>query len=83
MPYFLKEKAKKYSPEKYEEMFKILGVSDSEYIKTVKALTDVKIEFSDEQIKDFCSRFGYVKNFYNTPGGFTKEEAEIALKSLR
>ena len=83
MPYFLKEKAKKHSPEKYEEMFKIVGVSDCEYIKTVKALTDVKIEFSNEQIKDFCSRFGYVKNFYNTPGGFTKEEAEIALKSLR
>lgn len=82
-PYFLEKKAKIYSPEKYNRLFSVLGIADGEFIKTVEELTDVRVGFSNEEIDAFCSRFCRVKNFDNTPGGFSKEEAKEALRSLR
>ncbi len=80
--YFI-EKAKKYKSEKYNELFGILGVSEKEYVEVIKKLTDVKISATDEQIDKWCSRWNGVKNFDNTPGGFTNEEAVFCLKKLR
>ncbi len=82
MPYLL-EKAKKYETEKYLRLLKLLGDNSAEVIKTIESLTDVKnLNATDEQISKWCSRWGNIKNFNNTPGGFTNQEAEMLIKKL-
>lgn len=83
MPYFLR-KAKRYETEKFHELIRLLGENEEKVINTVKALTNVKnLEMTDEQLSEWCSRWnGQVKNFINSPGGFTAEEAKLALEEL-
>lgn len=82
MPYFL-GKAKRYENEKFNRFLEVLGDGEDEVINTVKTLTDVKnLGATDSQIDEWCSRWGQVKNFDNTPGGFSNEEAKTALKEL-
>lgn len=82
MPYFLK-KAERYAPERLGELLKILGTSLSRLEAVIKELTDVKgIKAENAQLEEWCSRWGYVKNFDNTPGGFTNKEAVEALTEL-
>lgn len=82
MPYFLR-KAKRYESRKFAEFLEILGADEDEVINTVGALTGVKnLGASDTEIAEWCSRWGKVKNFENTPGGFSNEEAKTALKEL-
>ncbi|MBQ8183265.1 MAG: iron-containing alcohol dehydrogenase [Clostridia bacterium] len=83
MPCFL-TKAKKYECERFRQLLEILGENEVELIDTIKALTDVKnLDMTDEQLDEWCSRWqGNVKNFMNSPGGFTAEEAKKALKEL-
>ena len=83
MPLFL-ERAKVYEKEKYNELIELLGVDESEVIGTVKKLTDVKnLGASESQVDEWCSRWDdNVKNFKNSPGGFTVEDAKIALSEL-
>jgi alcohol dehydrogenase class IV len=83
MPYLLK-KAKIHKNERFCEFLEIVGDSEENIISTVKNLTNVKnIVATDEQIEEWCSRWGQVKNFDKTPGGFTNEEAIAVLKELR
>ncbi|MGN0526156.1 MAG: iron-containing alcohol dehydrogenase [Acutalibacteraceae bacterium] len=81
MPYLFR-KAKANIPERFNELLCVLNDTEENVLKTVTELTDVKIEASSEQIKKWCSRWGEVKNFNNTPGGFTNEEAVEAFKEL-
>lgn len=83
MPYFL-GKAKRHECEKFHQLLRILGENEAEVINTVKTLTNVKnLGATDNQIEEWCSRFkGKIKNFDNSPGGFTAEEAKEVLKSL-
>ena len=82
MPYFL-GKAKRYECEKFHQLLRILGENEEKVINTVKTLTGVKnLGATESQIKEWCSRWGQVKNFDNSPGGFTNEEAEKVLKEL-
>lgn len=82
MPYFLK-KAKENKPERFSELMNVLGVDELGFINTVQQLTNVKnLGISKEQAEEWCSRFGEVKNFLKTPGGFTKEEAVLLLKEI-
>lgn len=82
MPYFLK-KAKMYESEKFCEFLETIGADETNVINTVKTLTNVENPgVSREEVKKLCSRWGYVKNFESTPGGFTTEEAEIALAEI-
>ena len=59
-------------------------MDESEVIETVKKLTNVKnLGASESQVDEWCSRWDdNVKNFKNTPGGFTVEEAKKALSEL-
>lgn len=83
MPYFL-GKAKRYECEKFHQLLKVLGENEEMVINTIKTLTDVKnLGGTQEQINEWCSRWtGQVKNFDNSPGGFTAEEAKKALTEL-
>ncbi len=82
-PCFFK-RVKQFKAEKYETFIKLCGESEEKIIETVSQLTDVKISGTCEEIQKHCSRFenAVVKNFNNTPGGFTKEDSENALKEL-
>lgn len=81
MPYFLK-KAKMHSVERFHQLLRLTGDNEEKVIETVKSLADVSIKATDEQLMEWCSRWGQVKNFDKTPGGFTNEEAFFALKEL-
>lgn len=80
---FLLERAKKYSPTRYAELFEILGVEEKELFEIIKSLSSLEnAEATSQQIDEWCSRWGQVKNFDKTPGGFTNEDAAEALKSV-
>ena len=81
MPCLL-ERAKKYEPEKLEELLKLLDTDYETLVNTVKALTDVKITADKAQLRQWCSRWGFVKNFDNSPGGFTNDDAYNAICEL-
>ncbi len=72
--------------EKYGEFFDEFRESFSDFEKflsCVEALTNVKkLSASEEEIKNWVSRWEGNKNFLNTPGGFTTEDAEKVLKQL-
>ncbi len=80
-PVFL-EKAKANSPERVKALLDLLATDEVTLSEIIGGLTDVKIEADKEDIQKWCSRWGVVKNFINTPGGFTNEEAEKAVCSL-
>lgn len=74
MPDFL-ERAKKYEKEKYDAWFKMLNVTDEQFIKVIKKLTNVeKIDFTHEDAKNHTKRWDRPKNFTVTPGGLTNED---------
>ena len=82
MPYFL-GKAKRHSVERFHEFLRLCGEHEGKVIDSIKSLTGVSnLSATDEQLKEWCSRWGQVKNFDKTPGGFTNEEAFLALKEL-
>ena len=82
MPYLI-EKGKKYETERYLELLRLLGENGSKVIDTINSLTNIKgLSATEEDIKSWCYRWNNVKNFNNTPGGFTNSEAEELLKNL-
>lgn len=82
MPLLL-EKAKNCMPKRYSELFSVLETTEKELLRVVNTLTDVKINATTEEIKEWCSRWARGnKNFDNSPGGFSATEAESALASL-
>ena len=80
-PVFL-EKAKKNSPERVTELLNLLKTDEETLSEIIYGLTDVKLQADKDDVKQWCSRWGVVKNFMNTPGGFTNEEAEKAILGL-
>lgn len=82
MPYFL-GKAKRHSVERFHEFLRLCGEHEGKVIDTIKSLTGVSnLDATDEQLREWCSRWDQVRNFDKTPGGFTNEEAYLALKEL-
>ena len=81
MPCLL-ERAKKYEPERLAELLVLLDTDYETLVNTVKTLTDVKITADKAQLKEWCSRWGFVKNFDNSPGGFTNDDAFDAICEL-
>lgn len=83
MPLFI-QKAKREDAEKFHSFLRCVGANEAELVEVVEKLTDVKIEATDEQIEEWCSRWkNGNKNFDNSPGGFDYKQAEEAIKSLR
>lgn len=79
------KKAKSAAPEVYADYLKAVGTDEETLIELIKSLTDVRgLEMTDAQISEWCARYsGGVKNFLNTPGGYTQSEAETNLADLR
>ncbi len=83
MPHFLMN-AKKNDAERFHQFLRLADETEDKIIDTIKSLTNVKIEASDEDIEKWCSRWANGnKNFDNSPGGFDYKEAEKAIKELR
>lgn len=69
--------------ERLEKMMSAIGTEENEFLDTVKRLTDVKINIQDEKIKEYCKRWNSKsKNFLNSPGGFSQDDAHLAFKQL-
>lgn len=78
------EKAKRADVERFHHFLRYVGANEYDIKDTIKALTDVKISATDEQIAEWCSRWkDGNKNFDNSPGGFDYKQAEEAIKNLR
>lgn len=77
------EKAKANAPQKVQQLLDLLKCDEKTLLEIIDGLTDVKdLGATDEEIEKWCSRWGVVKNFLNTPGGFNNEEAKAAIKKL-
>ena len=70
--------------EKFHQLLGLIGENEVEVIETVKALTNVgALGGTEAQVDEWCSRWDdNVKNFKNSPGGFTVAEAKKALMEL-
>ena len=83
MPLLL-QNAKETAEERFNLFLKCVDANETDLIKIIKELTNVKIEATDEQIEKWCSRWkDGNKNFDNSPGGFDYKRAEEAIKALR
>lgn len=73
------EKGIKHKKDRTENIFSTINTTKEEFCKVVEELTDLpKIKMTEDEIKSICSRWDSITpgNFINSPGGFTKEEAE-------
>ena len=82
--YFMK-KAKANEGERYTELLKIIGCEESELLAVINKLTNIKgLNITEDKADEWCSRWKNItmKNFDNSPGGLTADEAKEALMSL-
>lgn len=65
------------------DYFSLIGSNFPEFQKTISALADVgSVHMTKEQIETYKARWQDVKNFKNSPGGYTALEAGALLESL-
>lgn len=65
------------------EFFSLIGTNYPEFEKIIYALTDLSgISMTEVQIADYCKRWENLKNFKNSPGGYTVTDAESVLRAL-
>lgn len=82
MPYLVK-RAGEFCKNRLDEMLNILGTDEDGFLEIVKGLTNIRLNISEEKIKEYSKRWDSLnKNFINSPGGFTVYDASLALKSL-
>ncbi len=77
-------KCKRNDAERYHRFLRLCGEHSGLVSETINTLTNVKINATEEQIIALCERYknSTIKNFNNTPGGFTYEEAVEAMKKI-
>ncbi len=82
LPAFL-ERGKEFEPERAEAYYQVLGTDDETLRGVVERLTDASaVHMTPEQVRQYCSRWGDVKNFRVSPGGFTANDAGALLTRL-
>ena len=82
LPDFIK-RAEEFSPDRATEFYSLINNSFDDIKNVLLSLKSYEdIHFSEEQIRDYCGGWSGVKNFDNTPGGFTKEDAEKLLRKF-
>ncbi|MBQ6864419.1 MAG: iron-containing alcohol dehydrogenase [Clostridia bacterium] len=80
----LMDKAEKYRPEKLEAVCAWFDTNKDGINEVIRDLTALTIHITDEQAKEYCSRWtSSVKNFDRTPGGYTPDEAVVGLLAFR
>lgn len=75
----LMERGLTYETEKAEHILNLVGATKEEFCSVIEELTDLpKIAMTADEIEELCSRWDSVTpgNFINSPGGFTKEDAQ-------
>ncbi len=61
----------------------MINMNYPEFERTVFSIVDIKdISMTKEQIDDYCERWQSVKNFINSPGGFSAADAKAVLSEL-
>lgn len=65
------------------EFFSMIGTNYPEFKKIILSLTDLSsITMTEEQIDAYCERWQTLKNFKNSPGGYSAVEAGQVLRDL-
>ena len=84
LPAFLR-RAIQYTPEKAKRMLDAMGTDADTFCKTVEALTDLKgVTLTTDEIDRACTRWddAVPNNFKQSPGGFTKQDAQNLLYEI-
>lgn len=82
LPSFLKW-GLEYKNDLSVEFFSLLNTNYLEFEKIITSLVDIgEIKMSIEDIKNYSESWDNIKNFFNSPGSFTKGDAQEILKDL-
>lgn len=82
LPSFVK-RALEFKSELAMEYLSALGVSTIEFEKIINSLVDLsEIKMTEEQIDSYCEGWQSVKNFTNSPAGFSALEAKKLLSDM-
>lgn len=82
LPAFL-ARGEQFEPQRAAEYYQVLGTDFEQLSSIVERLTDVaSVRMTPEQVEQYVSRWGEVKNFRVSPGGFTAEDAKALLTKL-
>lgn len=78
------DRAAEFTPERLDRALSIMNTDKNTFKAVIETLTDLKgITMTENEIKAFCERWSAVPaNFTFSPGGFTKEDAENAFRTL-
>lgn len=75
LPAFL-ARGERFEPDRAQAFYRVLGTDYETLCGVVERLTDAGgVQMTREQIARYCARWEDVKNFRNSPGGFTAAEA--------
>lgn len=70
-------------PDSARELLNLIGTNYLEFEKIISDLTDLKdIKITEEKINTYCERWVNLKNFNNSPGGFSVDQAKKLLLEL-
>lgn len=76
-------RAMEYDSEFNDRFFELIGVDYEGFCSVLNSLNDLsEVKMNVFQIDAYCSVWENVKNFANTPGGFTKDDAAGLLKKM-
>jgi len=82
LPSFIK-RALEYKNAEATEFLSTINMNYPEFERTVFSVVDIKdISMTKEQIDAYCERWQSVKNFINSPGGFSAADAKAVLSEL-
>ena len=82
LPSFVK-RAMEYKSELAMDFLSTLGVSTIEFEKIIYSLVDLSgVKMTEEQIDAYCEDWQNVKNFANSPAGFSANDAQNLLKEM-
>ncbi len=77
------KRALEYKNAEAAEFLSMINMNYPEFERTVFSIVDIKdISMTKEQINSYCERCQSVKNFINSPGGFTAADAKAVLSEL-
>lgn len=72
-----------FNPELAKEFFALLHTDFSVFENVIYTLTNLsEIHMTESQIAAYCTRWEGLKNFKNSPGGYSTAEAEAVLREL-
>ncbi len=66
-----------------KEYFNLLGINYPEFEKIINSLTDLSgVAMSEDRINSYTENWVNIKNFINSPGGFTPLDAKELLRKM-